>query len=70
MGSQLGLWLGYGLIGFALILVVEGLIYAIAPEGMRKLLLRMVEMPASTLRTAGLFSTVIGLALLWVVNSF
>lgn len=70
MGAQLGLWLSFALIGFGLILVVEVLIYAIAPEGMKKLLLRMVELPASTLRTAGLFSAIIGLALLWAVMTF
>ena len=70
MGAQLDLWLSFALIGFGLILVVEGLIYAIAPEGMKKLLLRMVELPASTLRTAGLFSAIIGLALLWGVKTF
>lgn len=70
MGAQLGLWLSFALIGFGLILVVEVLIYAIAPEGMKKLLLRMVELPASPLRTAGLFSAIIGLALLWAVMTF
>ena len=69
MGAELGLWLSLALIGFGLIMVVEGLIYAIAPEGMKKLLLRMVELPASTLRTAGLFSAIIGLALLWAVKT-
>lgn len=69
MGAELGLWLSFALIGFGLILVVEGLIYAIAPEGMKKLLLRMVKLPASTLRTAGLFSAIIGLALLWAVKT-
>ena len=69
MGAELGLWLSFALIGFGLILVVEGLIYAIAPEGMKKLLLRMVELPASTLRTAGLFSAIIGLVLLWAVKT-
>jgi len=70
VGAQLGVWLSFALIGFALILVVEGLIYAIAPEGMKKLLLRMVELPASTLRTAGLFSVILGLLLLWAAKTF
>ena len=69
MGAQLDLLFSFALIGFGLILVVEGLIYAIAPEGMKKLLLRMVELHASTLRTAGLFSAIIGLALLWAVKT-
>lgn len=70
MGAQLGLWLSFALIGFGLILIVEGLVYAIAPEVMKKLLLRMVEVPASALRTGGLIAAVVGFALLWAVKTF
>ncbi|MBO6784769.1 MAG: DUF2065 domain-containing protein [Alphaproteobacteria bacterium] len=70
MGAQLGLWLSFALIGFALILVVEGLIYAIFPEGMKKILLRMVDVPASALRSGGLVAAIAGLALLWVLGKF
>jgi len=70
MGAQLGLWLSFALIGFGLILIVEGLVYAIAPEAMKKLLLRMVEVPASALRTGGLIAAVVGFALLWAVQTF
>jgi len=70
MGAQLGLWLSFALIGFGLILIVEGLVYAIAPEAMKKLLLRMVEVPASALPTGGLIAAVVGFALLWAVKTF
>jgi len=68
MGAQLGLWLSFALIGFALILVVEGLIYAIFPEGMKKILTYMLDVPASSLRSGGLVAAVAGLAILWVVG--
>jgi len=68
--AQIGLWLSFALIGFGLILIVEGLIYAIFPEGMKKLLIRMIDMPVSALRSGGLVAAVIGLALLWAMKAF
>jgi len=70
MGAQLGHWLSYAVIGFALMLVVEGLIYALFPQGMKTMLVRMLDVPASTLRTCGLVAVIAGLALLGVVGPF
>lgn len=68
MTAQLGVWLSFGLIGVGLILVVEGLVYAIFPEGMRKLLVRMVDVPVSSLRSGGLVAAIAGLGILWVMK--
>lgn len=68
--GQLGLWLSFALIGFGLVLVVEGLIYALFPEGMKKILTRMLDVPASALRTGGLVAVVIGFGLLWAMKAF
>ena len=68
--AQIGLWLSFALVGFGLILIVEGLIYAIFPEGMKKLLTCMIDMPVSALRSGGLVAAVIGLALLWAMKAF
>ena len=70
MGAQLGYWLSFAVIGFALVLVVEGLIYALFPQGMKTMLVRMLDVPASTLRTCGLGAVIAGLALLGVVGPF
>ena len=67
--AQIGLWLSFALIGFGLILIIEGLIYTIFPEGMKKLLNRMIDMPVSALRSGGLVAAVIGLALLWAMKA-
>ncbi len=69
MGAQLGLWLSFALIGFGLMLVVEGLIYAIFPDAMKKILTRMLDVPSSTLRSGGLVAAVAGLGLLWVLGT-
>ncbi len=68
--GQLGVWLSFALVGVGLILVAEGLIYALFPEGMKKTLTRMLDVPASALRTGGLVAMVIGFALLWALKAF
>lgn len=45
-------------------LVIEGLAYAAFPEGMKRMLLAMAEIPETTLRSAGLLATIVGLVLL------
>ena len=52
------------LIGFALVLLVEGLIYALAPHLMKRLLVQMTVMPEAALRSGGLVAAVAGLGLL------
>jgi uncharacterized protein YjeT (DUF2065 family) len=42
------------LTALALILVIEGVIYALFPDGMKKVMAAMQEIPASTLRSFGL----------------
>jgi uncharacterized protein YjeT (DUF2065 family) len=69
MGAQLGLWVSFALIGFGLILVVEGLIYAVMPETMKRLLVRMVEVPVPTMRTGGIVAAIAGLGLLWLLGT-
>lgn len=54
----------------ALILVIEGLLYAAIPEQMKALLDQMREMPASTLRQAGLVAAVLGIVLAYLVRGF
>ncbi len=53
---------------FALILVIEGALYALFPDGMKRMLVRMVDVPASSLRTVGLLSAVVGVVLVWIVR--
>jgi len=55
-------------IAFALILVIEGVLYALFPDVMKRMLVRMVDVPASSLRSAGLLSAVIGVVVVWLVR--
>jgi uncharacterized protein YjeT (DUF2065 family) len=55
-------------IAFALILVIEGALYALFPNGMKRMLLSMIDVPASALRTAGLTSAIAGVVLVWFLR--
>ncbi len=50
-----------------LILVIEGLIYAIWPDGMKRIVATLLALPAHRLRGAGLLAAAIGVAVLWVL---
>ena len=57
------------IVAIALILVLEGGLYALFPDGMRKMALQIERVPASTLRTAGLLAATIGVGIIWLLKS-
>ena len=68
MGAQLLQLLTFALIGFALVLIVEGLVYAIFPDKMKTLLNRMIDVPVTALRSGGLIAAVGGFGLIWLLR--
>ncbi|MCR8546563.1 DUF2065 domain-containing protein [Salipiger sp. P9] len=52
--------------GIALVLIIEGLVYALAPSLVERLLEALREMPLETRRNLGLLTVVTGVLLLWV----
>ena len=66
--AQLLVWGSFLLIGFALVLLVEGLIYALAPNLMRRLLHQLGDMSESTLRFGGVIAGGAGVGLLFLVK--
>tara|TARA_Y100001934_G_C12325439_1_gene762364 strand:- start:106 stop:258 length:153 start_codon:yes stop_codon:yes gene_type:complete len=50
-------------------LVIEGVIYALFPQGMQRMMTQALEMPASTLRIGGLIAAVAGFAVVWLIRS-
>ena len=56
-------------IALALILVIEGSLYALFPEGMRKMVQRIEQVPRSSLRTSGLLATICGVGIIWLVRN-
>ncbi|MEE8123208.1 MAG: DUF2065 domain-containing protein [Alphaproteobacteria bacterium] len=52
----------------ALILVIEGTLYALFPDGMKRLMVQVLGLPASNLRAAGLIATAAGVGIVWLLQ--
>ncbi|HTV88199.1 MAG TPA: DUF2065 domain-containing protein [Stellaceae bacterium] len=52
----------------ALVLVIEGILYALLPEMMRRVAARTMLVPPQVLRAAGLLCAAIGVVLVWLVR--
>jgi uncharacterized protein YjeT (DUF2065 family) len=52
----------------ALILVIEGILYALMPQAIKQLAVRTMSTPAQALRAAGLIAACLGVALVWVLR--
>lgn len=51
-----------------LVLVIEGVCYALFPEGMKRALAALQEAPPAMLRTAGLIAAAAGVGLVWLIR--
>ena len=51
-----------------LVLVVEGLLYALAPDAAKRLAESVRETPPDTLRTGGLIAVAIGVGVVWLAR--
>jgi uncharacterized protein len=52
----------------ALVLVVEGILYALFPEGMKRVAARTILAPPHMLRGVGLLVAAIGVVIVWVLR--
>lgn len=52
-----------------LAIVIEGVCYALFPDGMKRLILQMLEQPRQVIRAAGLVAAAVGLVIVWMVRS-
>lgn len=55
-------------VGIGLVLVIEGLLWALVPNLAERLLEATAAVPASSVRIAGWGSVLIGLALVWLIR--
>ncbi|MBT5647661.1 MAG: DUF2065 domain-containing protein [Rhodospirillaceae bacterium] len=53
----------------ALILVIEGGLYALFPEGMRRMALQIEKVAPSSLRSAGLLAATVGVGIIWLIRA-
>jgi uncharacterized protein YjeT (DUF2065 family) len=56
------------LAALGLVLVIEGALYGLFPDGMKRLMAQVLEMPAAQLRWAGLIGAAFGLLIIWLVR--
>jgi uncharacterized protein YjeT (DUF2065 family) len=56
------------LTALALVLVIEGLVLAIAPDKLRAVLEMMSQVPPEGLRLGGLLAAGLGVALVWLLR--
>jgi len=56
------------LVGFGLVLVIEGLLWAAAPQLGLRMLAAAAQMPEQALRTAGAAAIVAGVIVVWLVR--
>ena len=54
------------LLGLGLVLVIEGLVFALAPSRLEELVKLIAETPVETRRTLGLVAVAIGVLLVWL----
>ncbi|MEE8393188.1 MAG: DUF2065 domain-containing protein [Rhodospirillales bacterium] len=51
-----------------LALAIEGALYALFPEGMKRAMHSLLEQPPGNLRVAGLFAATLGVGIVWLVK--
>lgn len=56
------------LVGFGLVLVIEGLLWAAAPQFGMRLLAAAAQLPEQVLRSAGTAAVVTGVFVVWLVR--
>ena len=57
------------LLALGLVLIVEGLVYALAPSLIDQMLVALAALPPEARRLLGLLALVIGLALVWAAKT-
>ena len=57
------------LIGFAFYLIIEGLVYALAPSLIDRMLVALAAFPPEARRLMGLLALISGLALVWAAKA-
>jgi uncharacterized protein YjeT (DUF2065 family) len=57
------------LTGLALVVVIEGMVYALFPSGLKSMMAQMQSIPTDTLRIIGLTVAAVGVAALWLIRA-
>ena len=52
----------------ALVFVIEGSLYTLFPEGMKRMVAQMMSLSPTALRVTGLVAAWLGLAIVWLIR--
>ena len=52
----------------ALVLVIEGIFYALFPGAMKRMMAAILPISSSSLRSAGLLAAMVGLGIVWLIR--
>ena len=55
-------------VAVAVAIVIEGVLYALFPDAMKRMMLQVIQQPSSVIRLAGLTAAAFGLALAWTLK--
>jgi uncharacterized protein YjeT (DUF2065 family) len=55
-------------VAIGLAIAIEGILYALFPNGMKRMMMQVLSMPATSVRTAGITAAMIGVALVWLIR--
>ena len=56
------------LTAIGLAVAIEGLLYALFPNAMKKMMLQVLAQPQTSLRTAGLVAAIAGVGIVWLIR--
>ena len=56
------------LTAIGLVFVLEGVAYALFPEGFKKLFIAALEQSTANLRVMGLIGAIVGVAIIWIAR--
>jgi len=51
-----------------LALAIEGILYALFPDAMRKMMAQLLSQPPTVVRTSGLLVAAVGVVIVWLVR--
>ncbi len=55
-------------VAIGLAITIEGILYALFPDGMKKMMMQILAMPSNSVRSAGITAALIGVFLVWLIR--
>ncbi len=56
------------IVAFGLSLVIEGCLFALFPNGMKRVIVAVIDVSPETLRVTGLIAALVGLGVVWFIR--